>query len=308
MEFVETPEARFSPLHDFPYFPKFAVVDPRGLRMAYIDEGPRDAPPILMLHGEPSWSYLYRSMIAPCLAAGHRVVAPDMIGFGRSSKPTQLEDYSYQGHVAWLVALLESLDLRDVTLFAQDWGSLIGLRVAAEHGERFARIAIGNGFLPEGAVPKGTRGALNAGAFLAWRAFATYSPWFPISSIVSFGTARGLSAAERAAYDAPFPSPQHCAGARAFPRLVPIEPWNVATADNRRAWSVLERWQKPFLTLFSDGDPITRGLDRSLQRRIPGAAGQPHARVHGGHFLQEDAGAELAARLNAFVAAAANPR
>jgi haloalkane dehalogenase len=185
-------------------------------------------------------------------------------------------------------------------MFAQDWGSLIGLRVAAEHPSRFARLAIGNGFLPEAKPPAGAQ-LLNACAFLAWRAFATYSPWFPISGIVSFGTARGLSHAERAAYDAPFPSPRHSAGARAFPGLVPITPGNVATADNRRAWQVLERWQKPFLTLFSDGDPITRNLDRTLQRRIPGAAGQPHTRVHGGHFLQEDSGPELAARLNDFI-------
>jgi haloalkane dehalogenase len=263
--------------------------------MHTVDEGPRQAAPVLLLHGEPSWSYLYRSMIPICTAAGHRVVAPDLIGFGRSSKPLAVGDYSYQRHVDWVRALIEALDLRDITLFGQDWGSLIGLRLAAELEGRFSRIVIGNGFLPEGTpAAMSLRRFGNAAAFLAWRSFARWSPWFRISSIVQFGTARTLDAEELRAYDAPFPDDRYKAGARAFPLLVPITPRDPAAEPNRRAWKELERWEKPFLTAFSDGDPITRGLDRALQDRIPGARGLPHRTLRGGHFLQEDSGRELA--------------
>lgn len=296
MEFIETPEGRFVDLKDYPFAPRFLPVDPAGLRMHYVDEGPAGAAPVLMLHGEPSWSYLYRSMIPPCVAAGHRVVAPDLIGFGRSSKPTRIADYSYQRHCDWLRAFLEALDLRSITLFCQDWGSLLGLRLAAELEPRFARIVVGNGFLPAGRPPGGSplRGLGNAAAFLAWRGYARWSPRFPISSVLQLATARRLDAEELRAYDAPFPDERSKAGARAFPRLVPLSPRDPAVPANQRAWRVLERWEKPFLTVFSDGDPITRGLDRVLQQRIPGARGLPHRTVRGGHFLQEDAGPELA--------------
>jgi haloalkane dehalogenase len=299
MEFLETPARRFEGLKDWPFAPRFREVEPSGLRMHYVDEGPAGAPPVLMLHGEPTWSYLYRSMIPPCVAAGLRVVAPDLVGFGRSSKPTRLEDYSYQRHCDWLRAFVVGLDLRDVTLFCQDWGSLLGLRLAAELEDRFARVVVGNGFLPTGRPPGGAslRRLGNAAAFLAWRGFARLSPRFPTARIVQFGTARSLDAEELRAYDAPFPDARYQAGARAFPGLVPIHPRDPAVPANRRAWQVLERWEKPFLTLFSDGDPITRGLDRALRERIPGAAGLPHGTVRGGHFLQEDAGPELARRV-----------
>lgn len=304
MEFVETPESRFAGLQDYPFAPRFETVDPAGLRMHYVDEGPREAAPVLLLHGEPSWSYLYRSMIPPCIAAGHRVVAPDLIGFGKSSKPTRIADYSYQRHCDWLRAFLEALDLRGITLFCQDWGSLLGLRLAAEHEERFARIVVGNGFLPAGRPLGGSplRRLGNLGAFLAWRAYARWSPRFPISGVLQMGTLRRLDAEERRAYDAPFPDERSKAGARAFPRLVPISPRDPAVPANQRAWAVLERWEKPFLTVFGDGDPITRGLDRMLQERIPGARGLPHRTVHGGHFLQEDAGPELAAAIVELIA------
>lgn len=281
---------------DFPFAQHFREVDPVGLRMHYVDEGPAQAAPVLMLHGEPSWSYLYRSMIPPCVAAGHRVVAPDLIGFGRSSKPTRISDYSYERHGDWLRAFLEGLDLREITLFCQDWGSLLGLRLAAELEERFARIVVGNGFLPTGAPPLGAslRALGGAAAFLAWRTFARWSPRLPISRIVQFGSARRLDAEELRAYDAPFPDDRYKAGARAFPRLVPISPRDPAVPANERAWAVLERWEKPFVTAFSDGDPITRGLDRVLRERVPGAREMPHRTVRGGHFLQEDSGPELA--------------
>lgn len=296
MDLLDTPEERFEALKDYPFAPRFHEVDPAGLRMHYVDEGPADAAPVLLLHGEPSWSYLYRSMIPPCVAAGHRVVAPDLIGFGRSSKPTRIADYSYQRHCDWLQALLEGLDLWGITLFCQDWGSLLGLRLAAELEERFDRIVVGNGFLPAGRPPSGASlGTLgNAVAFLAWRTFARWSPRLPIAGILQFGSARRLDAEELRAYDAPFPDDRYKAGARAFPLLVPLSRRDPAVPANLRAWAVLERWEKPFLTAFSNGDPIMRGLDRVLQERVPGAKGMLHRTVRGGHFLQEDSGPELA--------------
>ncbi|MEM9553048.1 MAG: haloalkane dehalogenase [Acidobacteriota bacterium] len=291
---LRTPEERFHDLPDYPFEPHYAEVD--GLRIHYVDEGPRDAAPVLMLHGEPSWSFLYRFMIPIC-AEHHRVIVPDLVGFGKSDKPTKVSDYSYQSHMDWMRGLVvDALDLSDITLFCQDWGSLIGLRLAAEEEARFARIVVGNGFLPTGDQPF-------PAAFKIWRAFARFSPVFPISKIVDTGTRRQLTADERRAYDAPFPSARHKAGARAFPALVPTSPNDPATPANRAAWEVLERWQKPFLTTFSTGDPITRGADRFLRSRIPGAEGLEHSRVRGGHFLQEDSGPELAAKINALIAA-----
>jgi haloalkane dehalogenase len=295
MEFLDTPDDRFENLKDYPFEPHFKVVDESGMRMHYVDEGPADAAPILMLHGEPSWSYLYRSMIPVGVAAGRRVIVPDLIGFGRSSKPTAIGDYSFQRHCDWVQTLIEALELRDITLVCQDWGSLIGLRLLAELEERFAAVVVGNGGLPDGGRSKqGLRELPNALAFLSWRTFARFWPRLPISRILQFGTQRTLDAEELRAYDAPFPSERYKAGARAFPLLVPITPRDPAAPRNRKAWEVLERWEKPFLTAFSDGDPITRGMDRPMQARIPGARGQPHTTLAGGHFLQEDSGRELA--------------
>ena len=290
-----TPEARFRDLPDFPYAPRTLSVEPFGLTMAYLDEGPRDGPVALLLHGEPSWSFLYRHMVGPLVDAGLRVVAPDLIGFGRSAKPTRQSDYTYARHVAWLASLLAQLDLRGSTLFGQDWGSLTGLRLAAEHEERFSALVIGNGYLPDGTPPRMRPKELAAAVpFLVWRTFAKLTPVLPIGRILNYGSGGRLSEAEIAAYDAPFPSATYEAGARAFPALVPISPRDPAAEANRAAWRVLERWEKPFVTAFSDGDPITRGLERRLQRRIPGAQGQPHVTVKGGHFLQERSGPELA--------------
>lgn len=297
---LRTPEHRFDGLSDFPYLPRYLVLQaPQGcgLRVAYIDEGPRDAPVVLLMHGEPTWSYLYRKMIPPLLAAGLRVVAPDLVGFGRSDKPASARDYTYANHVAWMCAWMQQADLKGVTLFCQDWGSLIGLRLVAAMPERFDRVAIGNGGLPTGTetVPR---------AFRLWRAFARWSPWFPIGRIVRSGCAQGLSDRDAAAYDAPFPGRAYRRGARAFPSLVPITPDDAARADNEAAWQVLKSWDKPFLTLFSTRDPITRGGERVFQRRVPGARGQPHQAIRGaGHFLQEDRGPELAAALIDFVRA-----
>ena len=295
MQALRTPDNRFDNLPGYDFAPHYVKVS--GVRMHYVDEGPADAAPVLLLHGEPSWSYLYRKMIPPLAAAGHRVVAPDLIGFGKSDKPTAQSDYSYVGHVAWMRQFIEALDLSRITLFCQDWGSLIGLRVAAENQDRFARIALGNGGMPTGDedFPR---------AFKLWRAFARWSPWFPIGRIVQSGTVTELSDAEVAAYDAPFPGAKYKAGTRAFPTLVPTEPDNVASEDNRRAWKLLEDFDKPFLTTFSNRDPITRGGERPFQDRVPGAKDQPHVKIrNAGHFLQEDKGEELAEVLLEFIAA-----
>lgn len=301
MTITRTPDSAFAGLEDYPFAPHHAEVGD-GLRMHYVDEGPPHASPVLMLHGEPTWSYLYRHMIPVCAEAGHRVVAPDLIGFGKSDKPDDQGDYSYQRHIDWMTAFIEQLDLRDITLFCQDWGSLIGLRVAAELEDRFARIVVGNGALPI-ATPEARPSPAQAAAFLTWRTFATYSPRLPISRIVNTGTLRKLTPEERRAYDAPFTGGASKAGARAFPKLVPLSPKDPAIPANRKAWEVLGRWEKPFLTVFSDRDPILGKGDKVLREHVPGAKDMPHTRTHGGHFLQEDAGPDLARQINDLIAA-----
>ena len=264
--------------------------------MHYLDEGARDAPVVLCLHGEPSWSYLYRTMVPGLVAAGLRVVAPDLIGFGRSDKPIAQDDYTYARHVGWTAALLDALDLRGVTLFCQDWGGLIGLRLVAEHEARFARVVAANTFLPTGDQRP-------PDAFFAWQQFSQSVPELPVGRIVAGGCARPMAPEVQAAYEAPFPDERHKAGARRFPMLVPSRPDDPASADNRAAWERLRRFERPFLTAFGDSDPITRGADKLLQSMIPGAAGQPHVTIaRAGHFLQEDAGPELAALVADFVA------
>ncbi len=292
MTALRTPDERFRNLPDYPFAAHYADVD--GLRMHYVHEGPANGDAVLLLHGEPSWSYLYRFMIPPLADAGFRVIAPDLIGFGKSDKPARRDDYSYAGHVAWMTSFIRTLDLSDINLFCQDWGSLIGLRVAAENSGRFARIALANGGLPTGDEPMPK-------AFQNWQRFARFSPWFPIGKIIQKASRRTLSDAEVAAYDAPFPSDRYKAATRAFPLLVPTTPDDPASEANRSAWRAFEQWDRPFLTLFSDKDPITRGGERLWQSRVPGAANQAHAVMRGGgHFLQEDCGAELATALIEF--------
>jgi len=286
MRILRTDETRFQGLPDYPFSPNYLDVE-ANLRMHYVDEGPRGASPVLMLHGEPSWSYLYRHMIPIIAAAGHRALAPDLIGFGKSDKPAAMADYSYERHMTWLSSWIEKLNLRDITLVCQNWGSLLGLRLAAEHPQRFRCIIVGNGMLPTGE----TRAPA---MFSLWKAFVSHSPWLPVGRIVQLGTERTLSRAEQAAYEAPFPSTEYKAGARAFPKLVPVSRHDPAGQANREAWKVLEKWRKPFITCFSSGDPITRGEDRYMQRRIPGAHGQPHITLRGGHFLQEDSPEDFA--------------
>ena len=285
MNVLRTPDERFANLPGYQFEPHYVEVD--GLRVHYVDEGPSDAGPVLLLHGEPSWSYLYRTMIPIIAQAGHRAIAPDLIGFGRSDKLVEREDYSYQLHVDVLAGFIEQLDLRNITLFGQDWGGLIGLRIVAEHPDRFARIVAANTFLPTGDNPPGE-------AFLRWQQFSQNSPAFDIGRVVQGGTVTTLSDEVVAAYDAPFPDDSYKAGARVFPALVPTAPDDPAAPANRKAWEVLERWEKPFLTAFSDSDPITKGADRAFQARVPGTKGQPHTTIAGGgHFLQEDKGEKL---------------
>jgi haloalkane dehalogenase len=264
--------------------------------MHYVDEGPRAAHPVLLLHGEPSWSFLYRKMIPVLTAAGHRVVAPDLVGFGRSDKPSRREDYTYQRHVDWMAGLLGALDLREATLFCQDWGGLIGLRLVAEHTARFARVVAANTGMPTGDEKV-------SDAFFAWQAFSQSAPVLPVGKIVQTACARGLAPELVAAYVAPNPDESYKAGARQFPMLVPTRPDDPASEANRAAWRSLERFDRPFLTAFSDSDPVTAGAEKMLQRRIPGTAGQPHVTIaKAGHFLQEDAGEEVARVVAEFIA------
>lgn len=294
MELLRTPDERFATLPDYPFAPHYVEV--AGIHIHYVDEGPANAAPVLLMHGEPSWSYLYRKMIPIITAAGHRVIAPDLVGFGRSDKPAQREDYTYQRHVDWMRGLLEQLDLRNITLVGQDWGGLIGLRLAAEHEERFARIVAANTGLPTGDRPMGE-------AFLRWQQFSQHVPDFHAGGIVKGGCVNDPAPEVIAAYDAPFPDDRYKAGARQFPLLVPNSPNDPAAPANRKAWEVLMRWEKPFLTAFSDSDPITRGSDLLFQKLIPGTKGQPHTTIVGaGHFLQEDKGPELAQIIVDFLA------
>jgi len=286
MKILRTPDQRFQNLSDYEFEPHYVDID--GMRIHYVDEGPADAPPVLLMHGEPSWSYLYRHMIPPIASAGLRAIAPDLIGFGKSDKPATQSDYSYEMHVAWMLQFLKKLNLENITLVCQDWGSLIGLRLAAENEGRFDRIVLANGGLPTGdqVMPR---------VFRIWRAFARFSPWFPIGRIVQSGTISTLPPDVIAAYDAPFPNSAYKAGARAFPKLVPTTPDDPAASANRAAWEVFCKWQKPFLTAFSNRDPITRGADQAFLELVPGAKDQPHTTIrNAGHFLQEDKGPELA--------------
>ncbi|MGY2001614.1 haloalkane dehalogenase [Blastococcus sp. SYSU DS1024] len=301
MEALRTPDERFADLPDFAYEPRYVEVDDGEggrLRVAYVDEGPADGETVLLLHGEPSWSFLYRRMIPVLVDAGLRVVVPDLVGFGRSDKPVDRAAYTYARHVEWMrQALLDELGLRDVTFVGQDWGGLIGLRLVAENPDRFARVVVANTGLPTGDQRMSE-------AFLAWQRFSQESPEFHIGRIVGNGTVGGLAPEVVAAYDAPFPDDRYTAGARQFPALVPTSPDDPAAAANRAAWEVLSRWEKPFLTAFSDGDPITGGGERVFQKLVPGARGMAHTTLPGGgHFLQEDVGPELARVVADLVAA-----
>jgi haloalkane dehalogenase len=305
MDILRTPDDRFTDLPGYPFAPHYVEIpdgDGGTLRVHHVDEGDADAPVVLLVHGEPSWCYLYRHMIPVLVAAGLRAVAPDLVGFGRSDKPAWRTDYTYARHVRWLTAhVLDALDLRDITLVGQDWGGLIGLRLVAAQPDRFARVVAANTFLPTGDRHPGD-------AFLAWQTFSQEVPELPAGRIVDGGCTTDLDPAVVAAYDAPFPDERSKEGARQFPMLVPTSPADPESQPNRDAWESLRRFDKPFLCAFSDSDPITRGADRPLRELIPGAGGQPHATIEGaGHFLQEDRGPELARVVIDFVGTATGP-
>ena len=293
MKLLRTPDERFKGLPGYPFKPYYAEVE--GVRIHYVDEGHHDHETVLMMHGEPSWSYLYRKMIPVVVGSGYRVFAPDLVGFGKSDKPAEMSDYSYQKHVSWMTALIALLDLRNITLVCQDWGGLIGLRIAAEHEERFKRICVSNTGLPSG---KGKPSE----ALLAWREYSQKTSDFNIGEIVNRACVNKLVPEVIAAYNAPFPDDSYKAGARIFPMLVPTSPDDPAVPANLKAWDVLSRWEKPFLTAFSDSDPITRGADAHFQKTIPGTKGMKHTTImSAGHFVQEDKGGEWARIIVEFI-------
>jgi haloalkane dehalogenase len=286
MRVLRTPEEQFANVPDFPYQPKYAELG--GLRLAYVEAGPADGEPVLLLHGEPSWSFLYRKVIPVLADAGLRAIAPDLVGFGRSDKPAAIEDHSYARHVEWIRAFaFDKLDLHEITLVGQDWGGLIGLRLVAEHPDRFARVVAANTGLPTGDQPM-------PDVWLRFREVVRTAPELNVSRLVQSGCQTTLSPEVLNAYTAPFPDADYMAAVRAMPNLVPAEPDDPASAANRAAWAALSQWTKPFLVAFSDRDPITGAMGPVLKRVIPGAAGLTHPVLEGaGHFLQEDAGAEL---------------
>jgi len=292
MSIIRTPDERFTNLPDFPYEPHY--VELNRIRVHYIEKGEGDV--ILCLHGEPSWSYLYRKMI-PKLSVNHRVMAMDFIGFGRSDKYTKEEEYSFRMHCDTLIAFIRKMDLNNITLIVQDWGGLIGLSVVGELQERFARLVIMNTGLPTGEekIPF---------SFHIWRFFAKITPVFPIGRMIYFDSARHNKTSKEiiAAYDAPFPDSSYKAGARAWPLLVPLRPGDPGTVETKRGRDVLSRWNKPALVMFSDGDPVTRGQEIIFRDLIPTAKDQPEIVIkNAGHFLQESHGEELAENIVNFI-------
>ncbi len=327
MDAVRTPEERFVNLPDYPFVPNYVEVDDgQGglIRMHYLDEGQGRI--LLCMHGQPSWSYLYRKMIPPLVAAGFRVIAPDLIGFGKSDKPVNRADYTYAGHVHWMKSFVETLDLKDLTLVCQDWGSLIGLRLVAENADRFSRVVLANGGLPDGqGIPEDMAPKLHElladtpalpieevfarfaapmddrPQFMYWVKHCDAAEDFHPANVMKTAL-KSCSEEEYRAWAAPFPSEEYIQGARQFPSLVPIIPDNPAIPANRQAWAFYQQWDKPFLTAFSDSDPVTRGGEQRFIDSVPGAGGQKHTIIKGGgHFLQDDTGEEFAALIIQFM-------
>jgi haloalkane dehalogenase len=331
MKFVRTPDEQFQNLPGYDFKPNYQnVPDGEGgeLRIHYLDEGPKDGQIVLCMHGQPSWSFLYRKMIPVLVAAGHRVIAPDLVGFGRSDKPTERSDYTYARHVAWMSAWLEALDIKGATFVGQDWGGLIGIRLVAAYPERFARAVVANTGLPDGTgIPEGAGPAMREiydsipvieaeqifekfaakdgpPGFFFWRKYCSENPSFHPRDVMANAGGDAANASEIAdAYAAPFPDATYIAGARQFPSLVPIFPDDPEIPANKKAWEVLRKFEKPWLTAFSDGDPVTAGGEKRFQDEVPGAKGQKHVTIKGAaHFLQEEKGEELAAVINTFIA------
>lgn len=294
MKILNTPQSRFENLPDYPFVPNYLTVG-EGLSMHYLDEGPKDGAVVLLMHGEPSWSFLYRKMIPVFVKKGYRVIVPDLIGFGKSSKPIKKADYSYAIHLEWCISFMKKLGLEDINLFCQDWGGLLGLRMLTATPQRFSRVVVANTALPTGDHPMPP-------AFEQWQKYSQSVPKLPIGKILQNSTVSELSPRVIAAYEAPFPNTAYQAGAKIFPSLVPTSATDPESENNRKAWEILKAWEKPFLTLFSDSDPITKGGEVPFQKLIPGAKDQPHQIIKGGgHFLQEDKGEEIAAIMIEFM-------
>jgi haloalkane dehalogenase len=283
---LRTPESRFENLSDYDFTSNYLEVED-GLRLHYLDEGGKDNPIVLLLHGEPSWSYLYRKMIPILSKNNFRVIAPDLIGFGKSDKLVDRNDYSYQKHMDWLTTFIQALDLQHIVLFCQDWGGLTGLRLITEMDDRFSMVIASNTTLPTANVPVPE-------SFMKWREYSQHSPGFDIGKVIDMGTVQSLSDEIIAAYNAPFPSEEYKAGARIFPTLVPIDSKDIEAVNNRKVWEKLMQWAKPFLTIFGDKDDIMKGAEKAFQKFVPGAKGQNHAILNAGHFIQEEKGEELA--------------
>ncbi|MEM8498904.1 MAG: haloalkane dehalogenase [Pseudomonadota bacterium] len=312
---IRTADERFSNLKDYAFAPNYLEVnDGEGikLRIHYVDEGPADGDVILLLHGQPTWSYLYRHMIPDLVEAGLRVIAPDLVGFGKSDKPTAIDDYTYASHVSWMSQWLTALNLNKVTLFCQDWGGLIGLRLVTAFPERFARVIVANTGLPVGMIPEEFAPTLQEAyktlpvveahelqerfkdtsgipGFLYWRKFCAETPDLDIGKVIAFTSGKDIDEEIVRAYNAPFPSEEYKAGARTFPCLVPLFHDEAEVDENKHAWTVLESFEKPLLTAFSDNDPVTSGGEKRFQKNVPGAQGQNHVTIaNAGHFLQDE--------------------
>jgi haloalkane dehalogenase len=294
MKILRTPKSAFENLKGFPFKENYHTLAD-ALRIHYLDEGNKKHPVVLLLHGEPSWSYLYRSMIPKLVAAGLRVVAPDLVGFGKSDKPAEQADYTYAKHIDWMQEVVDHLELKNINIFIQDWGGLIGLRLLTANPDNFSSVVAANTMLPTGSVSPPR-------AFLDWQNFAATSPKFDVATVLQRATTTTLSDDIMAAYNAPFPTEEHKAGARVFPALVPTTENDPESDNNKTAWGILTQWTKPFLCLFSDQDPITKGGDQVFQKLVPGTKDQDHQTISGGHFLQENSGPEIVALMVQFYA------
>jgi haloalkane dehalogenase len=300
VKILRTPDECFANLDGYAFEPHYVEVEATGpgsppLRIHYVDEGPRDAAPVLLMHGNPTWSYLHRKFVGPLAAAGHRVIAVDLVGCGRSDKPSERSDYTLARHFDWLSQWLEALDLQDTTLYCQDWGGNLGLMLVAQFAERFARVAASNTGLALGE---------GEGKFMKmWVGMMRDAKEFPFDSMLPTGMTHEITPTEMAAYRAPFPDPSYQAGICQFPMLIAVQPDNPGVAQNLRAWTALGSFEKPFLTLWGALDPVTPGIDRRLQAHIPGATGQPHQVFEkASHFIQEDVPEQLVEHLLRFIA------
>lgn len=289
---LRTPESRFENLPDYPFAPNYLEVE-GSLRMHYLEEGNKNHPTVLLLHGEPSWSFLYRKMIPVLVENNFHVIAPDLIGFGKSDKPVDRSSYTYQGHLDWLSTFIEQLDLNDMILFCQDWGGLLGLRILTEMEDRFSMVVVSNTALPTGNVPMPE-------SFMKWQAYSQHSETFDIGKVIDLGTSRPLPDEVMAGYSAPFPTEEYKAGARMFPMLVPIKSDDPEAVKNQEAWGKLHQWTKPMLTIFGEKDDIMKGAEAIFQSIVPGTKGQDHAMLDAGHFIQEEKGEELAKHIVSF--------